>query len=110
MHILESIQSYFGGVGYIKKSGKDVFKFRIESLELISNIIIPNFDKYPLVTQKLGDYLLFKTVVEMMQAKEHLTDAGVRKIVAIKASMNNGLSEDLNAAFPSLNSMSHALR
>jgi hypothetical protein len=100
MRILEDIQAFFGGAGSIAKSGKDTFKFRIESLELISNHVIPHFDKYPLVTQKLGDYLLFRSVVEMMKAKEHLTDAGVNKIVAIKASMNNALSENLHAAFP----------
>ena len=38
----------------------------------------------------------------MMKSKEHLTDAGINKIVAMKASMNNGLSEDLSAAFPNL--------
>jgi len=109
LRILEDIQAYFGGAGSIRKNGKDTFKFRIESLELISNLIIPHFDKYPLVTQKLGDYLLFKTVVEMMKAKEHLTNAGINKIVAIKASMNNGLSEDLYAAFPNLNSVPRPL-
>lgn len=109
IRILEDLQAYFGGAGSIKKNGKDTYKFIIESLELISNLIIPHFDKYPLVTQKLGDYLLFKTVVEMMKTKEHLTDAGVKKIVAIKASMNNGLSEDLYAAFPNLNPISRPL-
>jgi hypothetical protein len=103
MRILQDLQAYFGGAGSIAKSGKDTYKFRIESLEPISNLIIPHFEKYPLVTQKLGDYLLLKSVVEMMKAKEHLTDAGVKKIVAIKASMNNGLSANLSAAFPNLN-------
>jgi LAGLIDADG endonuclease len=102
MRILEDLQAYFGGAGSIRKNGKDTFKFRIESLELISNLVIPHFDKYPLVTQKLGDYLLFKTVVGMMKAKEHLTDAGIKKIVAIKASMNNGLSAYLYVALPNL--------
>ena len=102
LYILKELQAYFGGAGSIRKNGRDTYKFRIESLDLISDLIIPHFDKYPLVTQKLGDYLLFKTVVEMMKSKEHLTDAGINKIVAIKASMNNGLSNDLSVAFPDL--------
>jgi len=102
MRILEDLQAYFGGAGSITKSGENTFKYRIESLELISNLVIPHFDKYPLVTQKLADYLLFKSVVEMMIAKEHLTDEGIKKIVAIKSSMNRGLSEDLCTAFPNL--------
>jgi len=37
-----------------------------------------------------------------MNCKEHLTIEGINKIVAIKASLNLGLSAGLKAAFPSL--------
>ena len=33
---------------------------------------------------------------------EHLTMEGLEKIVAIKASLNNGLSAELKAAFPEI--------
>lgn len=36
----------------------------------------------------------------MIQLKEHLTMDGLEKIVAIKASINRGLSDELKAAFP----------
>lgn len=62
--------------------------------------MIKHFDKYPLITFKLADYLLFKEVVGMIQLKEHLTMDGLEKIVAIKASINRGLSDELKAAFP----------
>jgi hypothetical protein len=64
--------------------------------------VIKHFDKYPLITFKLADYLLFKEVVGMIQLKEHLTKDGLDKIVAIKASINRGLSqsEELKTAFP----------
>jgi hypothetical protein len=35
-----------------------------------------------------------------MRNKEHLTDEGLLKIIAIKASMNLGLSDKLLLAFP----------
>jgi len=37
-----------------------------------------------------------------MSNKEHLTREGLRKIVAIKASMNKGLTEGLDLAFPGI--------
>jgi hypothetical protein len=37
-----------------------------------------------------------------MKKKEHLTQDGLNKIVAIKSSLNNGLSESLNTAFPDI--------
>jgi len=39
-------------------------------------------------------------VNDIMRRKEHLTLEGLRQIVAIRASMNRGLSEELKLAFP----------
>jgi hypothetical protein len=39
-------------------------------------------------------------VFEIIQSKEHLTLEGLKKIVAIKATLNRGLSEELKVAFP----------
>jgi hypothetical protein len=49
--------------------------------------------QYPLLTQKRADFELFKAVIELMNKGEHLTKDGFRKILAIRASMNNGLSQ-----------------
>lgn len=98
--LLEGIKSHFGGLGSIKSNGKGTFSYRIESSEQISNVILPYFNKYPLITQKLGDYLLFRQVVELMNNKEHLTYEGLNKIVSIKASINKGISDELKVAFP----------
>lgn len=37
-----------------------------------------------------------------MTRKEHLTTEGLIRIIAIRASMNNGLSPELKAAFPNI--------
>lgn len=60
----------------------------------------PHFVKYPLITQKLGDFLLFEFVVEMVNLKKRLTMEGLQKIVSFKASVNLGLIDVLKAAFP----------
>jgi len=41
-------------------------------------------------------------VFELIKNKQHLTKEGLSKIVAIKASMNLGLSDKLKAAFPNI--------
>jgi len=48
--ILELIKSYFGGIGNINKRGEDSFQYRVTSLQDLINVIIPHFDKYPLIT------------------------------------------------------------
>ena len=71
-------------------------------LEELINVIIPHFDKYPLLTQKRADYLLFKQVVIIMKNKEHLISEGLTKIISIRVSMNKGLTETLSTNFPGI--------
>jgi hypothetical protein len=94
--LLKLIQSSFYGVGSITKHGKDSIKYRVASAQDLA-VIINHFDKYPLITQKNNDYLLFKEAFDLVKSKKHLTIEGLHKIVAIKASMNRGLSDELKA-------------
>ena len=92
------IRAYFGGIGNIAKQGNYII-YQVFSQKDIP-IIIAHFDKYKLITNKLADYILFKQAFELIKNKEHLTPEGFHKILAIKASINNGLSASLKEAFP----------
>jgi hypothetical protein len=85
-----------------KPNNTSTVEFRVSTLKDITNVIIPHFDKYPLLTQKRADYLLFKQVVVIMKNKEHLTSEGLTKIISIRASINKGLSETLYTNFPGI--------
>jgi len=99
--LLKQIQAYFGGIGSIAKQGKeDMYAYRVSSLRQMLSHILPHFDLYPLITQKRGDYLLWREVVLIMKSGEHLSMKGLQAIVNIRASINLGLSEDLKTAFP----------
>jgi hypothetical protein len=52
------------------------------------------------LTQKQADFLLFKKIVELVIQKHHLREEGLIKILEFKASLNKGLSPDLDKAFP----------
>jgi LAGLIDADG endonuclease len=97
--LLNKIRGYFGNVGFIT-IGEKLASFRVQSLKEITANIIPHFDKYPLITQKQADYLLFREIVMLMKGKKHLSKEGLQSIVNIKASLNLGLSEDLKVSFP----------
>ena len=100
--ILNLIKSYLSNTGSILKQGKNSMQYRVSSLRDITNVVIPHFNKYPLITQKRADFLLFKEIVDLIIKKEHLTIEGIRKIVALKASLNLGLTDDLKVAFPDI--------
>ena len=55
-----------------------------------------------MLTKKHADFLLFKEVINLVKQKEHLNMEGLRKILAIKASINLGLPDQLNEAFPGI--------
>jgi hypothetical protein len=55
-------------------------------------IIIEHFDAYPLLSKKYADFILFKSVVNILKQKEH-TKESILRIAAIKAAINKGLSD-----------------
>jgi hypothetical protein len=97
--LLENIQSYLGVGNIYINQGHRSLQFKVQSVKDLV-LLLKHFEKYPLLTQKRSDYELFKQAVELMEQKEHLTSEGLAKIVALKASMNMGLSPVLKAAFP----------
>ena len=103
-------------VGTVIKQGSQYFVFRLSSVDDIK-VLINHLDKYPLLSKKCADYQLWKKAFNIgpagarprwtgprgpVKSKKHLTIDGLRKIVAIKATMNWGLSPKLKSAFPDI--------
>jgi len=75
--------------------------FQVASLsDLI--YVIEHFNNYRLNTEKYADFLLFKKAYDIINNKKHLTEAGLRKLISIRASMNKGLPERLEVAFSNI--------
>jgi hypothetical protein len=65
----------------------------------LTNVIIPHFKQYFLLTKKGNDFILFSNVVEILSSGL-LNQQGLQEIVNIKASLNLGLSDKLKDYFP----------
>lgn len=89
-----------GNIRNRSRNGEAIFS--VNSIEELTQIIIPHFDKYPLLTKKREDYLLFKQAVAIIKNKQHLTLEGLTQIISIRSSMNKGLSETLSVNFPDI--------
>jgi len=101
--LLYQIQSCLGNVGTITvRNNSDVVDFVVASVGDLVNKVIPFFLKYPLITRKRADFIIFSKIVELISQKEHLTLEGIQKIVSLKASMNKGLTDNLKQAFPDI--------
>jgi len=106
-NLLYQIKDYFG-VGTITKHGSTTLEYRVKSLKDLT-VILSHFEKYPLISQKWSDFELFKLAIALLKNKEHLTEKGFHQILAIKSSMNKGLSEELQLVFPEISSVKRPL-
>jgi hypothetical protein len=92
--ILEEIKQIFI-VGKIYKKNDNTISFLVTSIKDLQ-VIREHFDKYPLHTKKRADFELWKKAFNIILNKEHLTPEGLEKLIAIKASMNKGISPELS--------------
>jgi hypothetical protein len=90
--LLESIKLALGGIGNISNHVNGI-QFRIRSNSELK-ILIKFLDQFFLITQKRGDYLLFKEAFEIYSNKLHLTNEGLEKLFEIKAILNKYISQD----------------
>jgi len=100
--LLKKIQSYFDVGTIIIYKHNNSAMFRVGDQKQLMEVIIPHFAKYPLLTKKRADFLLFKSILKMILNKDHLKIEGLNKIVSIRASMNDGLSKIQMEFFPNI--------
>ena len=65
-----------------------VVQLQITNSSAINNIIIPFFEKYPILGTRALDFEDFKKISIIVKNKEHLTVEGFEKILKIKEGMN----------------------
>lgn len=98
--MFEEIQVYFDGIGSIyDKKGGSTIEYVVSGIANCSKIR-EHFIDYPLMTFKLVYFKLWCNVLDLLVSKEHLTEEGLLKIIALKANSPNGLNENLILAFP----------
>lgn len=76
--------------------------YAVQSIKDLIEIIIPHFNKYPLLSQKRADFILFSQAVSLLYNRLHLTENGIYEILSLKASMGKGLSTALVGLFPNI--------
>lgn len=82
--ILYDLSRYFN-CGKVINDSRGYKSFKVVKLKDIINIILPHFDKFPLITSKQLNYLDFKKIALMLDAN----DLDTNKIVLIINNMNS---------------------
>nr|YP_009543488.1 LAGLIDADG endonuclease [Coniothyrium glycines]AYU74378.1 LAGLIDADG endonuclease [Coniothyrium glycines] len=86
--ILTDLQAYFG-IGNINIDNKlfNTYKFSVNKIDHLINIIIPHFDKYPLKGSKQLDFLDWKKAI-----LDYAENKSIKTVLTIKEKMNRNRS------------------
>ena len=85
--LLHALKKFFGA-GVVRINHDTRYELRIRSLEHINKLVIPHFDKYPLLTQKKFNFIKFRKIINLMNQDKHLEVDGIKDIINIAAKMN----------------------
>jgi hypothetical protein len=93
LHSLELLRQFFGVGTLIPNNRHDnhrgrMWRFSVKRRTDLVEVVVPFFEDHPLRTAKRADFDRFSQVLQMMQAGEHLTEAGLRRIAAQTERMN----------------------
>ncbi|OAX31766.1 hypothetical protein K503DRAFT_652721, partial [Rhizopogon vinicolor AM-OR11-026] len=90
LEVLKAISTYFKGFTDKKVSlSEKSAQLQISKFSDINLIIIPFFNKHPILGMKSLDFLDFKKACDILKTKEHLSSTSVfKKIIEIKLGMN----------------------
>lgn len=102
--LIRKIKEFFNEEGSISIDNRFVY-YSISNLKNIQELIIPHFIKYPLITQKQSDFILWKNIIKLINNDKHLHKDGLIEILNIRASLNKGLSSRLKLDFPMVSSV-----
>ena len=92
LFLIEGLISYLGCGRILTQSKGDMVHFIVAKFSDILEKIIPVFNQYPIIGIKGEDFSDFCKAAEIIKAKGHLKEEGLKDILILKGRMNKGRS------------------
>ena len=87
---MEVIIKYLGTGRLFKDAKNPIVYLEVGNLKDLSQIIIPFFNKYPILGVKHLDYEDWCKIANLVISGSHLTVEGFKEIVQLESGMNKG--------------------
>ena len=79
------------GCGTLRQRSDGIWYFEVNSFTAITDHVIPFFDRFGFLSEKKRrDFQKFTELAELIRLKKHLNRDGIRAILAIRSTMNDG--------------------
>lgn len=85
----ELLQGVFG-CGTVRERRDGVVYFEVTRPCDLTERVFPFFERFPLRGPKDEDLAVFETITALVQSGDHLSPAGLRRIVELRSPMNRG--------------------
>ncbi len=78
--------------GYVSEKGGNpsCFVYCVDNIQQLKTVVIPFFERYPLIGEKHQNFSLFKEIVLQLSEKKHFMKEGFIEIVKLCFQMNRG--------------------
>ena len=77
--------------GTLRQRSDGVWYYEVNNLNAILEHVIPFFERFGFLSaRKKRDFSKFKKIAELMKEGKHLTEEGIRQILALRKDMNEG--------------------
>ena len=77
------------GCGSLRRAGNGGWYWEVNRLADISSLIVPFFERFPLVGQKANDFGLFRSAVALL-SKPVVSDTDYVEVIQLREGMNRG--------------------
>lgn len=98
--VIDKINKYFK-IGSVYKVGNKL-TYRVNRLNDLNDVIVPHFNKYPLIGTKIVTFKLWIKILELMNKDLHKSERGIMEILSLYASIGRGPSKKVMKHFPNL--------
>lgn len=93
--LLKEVKNFFrcGAVYFQKEKRKNhsaCYRFEINSQKDIQEVLIPFFDKHPLKSKKMENFLILRKIASIIKEDNWKNYGSLRKIQKLKSQMNSG--------------------
>jgi hypothetical protein len=85
----ELLQGVFG-CGTVRERRDGVVYYEVTKPDDLTGRVFPFFERFTLRGPKDGDLAVFRTITALVQSGDHLSPAGLRRIVELRSPMNRG--------------------
>lgn len=79
------------GVGKIRQRKDGVYYYEVRNYRALNDIVVPFFDLYGFLSAtKKTNFSVFRRIVALMNEGEHTTNEGLKKIIELRETLNDG--------------------